>query len=334
MQQIYPNPENGSLSDIEETLRSTACSKMAMRLLAIRSLIRGQTVGFVADFMHVTTRTISNWINRWNKGGIDALADKPKSGRRPAIGDKHRAKILDLVDNPNKAGQTHWTAVKLHGFIKEQESIKLGYSTLARWLHKQRYVLKVPRPWPVDQDEEARKQFLEQLNPLLERKDLEVWFSDESGFLGDPRPRRVWAKKGSKPTTPSTGLHLRESVIGAVHPHSGALSALIVEYVNSEVFQVFLDQLASETEGRKVILVLDNASWHKTQNLKWHHLEPMYLPPSSPDFNPIERLWSLMKDRFFTQWYTKDRDILFDRVFEALKSFMDQPTIVQSVCAT
>jgi len=334
MKKIKPNPENGSSSEIEMSLRGAPSKNMTLRLLAIRALISGQTVEFVADFVNVSTRTINNWINRWNEGGVTALADKPKSGRPPAISEKYRAKILQLVDNPQEAGQTHWTAVKLHGFIKKQESIELGYSTLTRWLHNQRYALKVPRPWPVGQDEEAREKFIAELKPLLDNEDLDVWFSDESGFVGDPRPSRVWAKKGSKLTSPITGQHLRQNVIGAVHPRTGALSALVVEYVNSDVFQVFIDQLASETEGRKVILVMDNASWHKTSTLKWRHITPMYLPPYSPDLNPIERLWLLMKSRFFTQWYTKERDDLFDRVFEALKSFMDQPITVKSLCAT
>jgi len=220
----------------------------------------------------------------------------------------------------------------LHGYIKTEEAIQLGYSTFTRWLHNENYRLKTPRSWPVDQDQEARKQFQEDLQPLLQRDDLEVWFADESGFLGDPRPRRIWAKKGSKPTTPSTGMHLRESVIGAVCPRSGALSALIVERVNSDVFQVFLDQLAEETRGKRIILVLDNATWHKTQTLTWQNLEPMYLPAYSPDMNPIERLWLVMKARHFTQWYTKEWNVLFDRIFEALKSFMKETQVVQSIC--
>jgi transposase len=52
--------------------------------------------------------------------------------------------------------------------------------------------------------------------------------------------------------------------------------------------------MASEVpkkRNKKVILVLDNASWHKAKSLNWHHIEPVYLPPYSPDFNPIERFW-------------------------------------------
>ena len=126
---------------------------------------------------------------------------------------------------------------------------------------------------------------------------------------------------------------MRETVVGAVCPQSGALSAIVINHVDTDVFQAFLDQLASETEGKNVILVLDNASWHKAKKLKWHNLQPLYLPPYSPDLNPIERLWLVAKDRYFTQWYTREREALIDRVCDAIKSFIKSPNEVKSICA-
>ena len=46
---------------------------------------------------------------------------------------------------------------------------------------------------------------------------------------------------------------------------------------------------------KRNILILDNASWHKRKSLNWHFFEPLYLPPYSPDFNPIEQAWSKIK---------------------------------------
>ena len=105
-------------------------------------------------------------------------------------------------------------------------------------------------------------------------------------------------KRGSRPTQGYYGGHVRQNIVGAVNPKSGQLVSLIVPNCDTEVFQVFLDTMADETvpeEGRRVCLVLDNASWHKTKRLDWHHIEPVYLPPYSPDFNPIERIWQYLK---------------------------------------
>ncbi|MGD9818702.1 MAG: transposase, partial [Desulfomonilaceae bacterium] len=44
---------------------------------------------------------------------------------------------------------------------------------------------------------------------------------------------------------------------------------------------------------------LCNASWHKSKSLNWGRFEPIFLPPYSPDLNPIERLWLIMKAQWF-----------------------------------
>jgi len=51
--------------------------------------------------------------------------------------------------------------------------------------------------------------------------------------------------------------------------------------------------------------------------------QPMYLPTYSPDLNPFECLWGVIKDRLFANFYTKERDKLIDRITEALLHFMD-----------
>ena len=45
---------------------------------------------------------------------------------------------------------------------------------------------------------------------------VQLWFGDECGVEGDPRPRQRWVKRGSRPKVGYTGAHLRSSVIGAV----------------------------------------------------------------------------------------------------------------------
>ena len=59
---------------------------------------------------------------------------------------------------------------------------------------------------------------------------------------------------------------------------------------------------------RRNILIVDNASWYKSSSLRWGAFEPLYLPPYSPDLNPIEKLWMVIKAEFFTDFIANDRD--------------------------
>ena len=79
-------------------------------------------------------------------------------------------------------------------------------------------------------------------------------------------------------------------------------------------------------------MILDNASWHKSKTLNWGHFEPVYLPPYSPDLNPIERLWLLMKEEWFTAFYARSREELVDHLIQALNWVIDRKELNKKTC--
>ena len=244
--------------------------------------------------------------------------------------------LVPVLENPAQAGQVHWTGVKLHGYLKEQLQIELGYRTAIRWLHELDYHLRVPRPWPERQNEQARKAFKEWFAQMLADPHVQLWFADECGVEGDPRPRQRWSQPGKPRTVPYLGDHIRLNVMGAVCPGEGRLFSLVVDGVDTEVFQFYLDQMAAAVPpepGKRQLLVMDNASWHKAARLNWHHFEPVYLPAYSPDFNPIERLWLRLKADWFWDFIARTEQELSDRLCLALRSFMNDPPKTSSICA-
>ena len=247
--------------------------------------------------------------------------------------------IIPLVESPEQAGQHHWTAVKLCGWLNANKGLQLTYPTLVRYLHEQGIVRKIPRPVPeprdLDQWENQRDGFVAKLLEMLDSPETDVFFGDEAGFEGDPRPRHKWVKRGNRPTQGYYGGHLRRNIIGAVNPADGQLVSLIVPHTDTLVFQAFLDTMAVEVpqrRGRKLCLVLDNASWHKAKALDWHHIHPVFLPPYSPDFNPIERLWQHLKSQYMAGFVTNDGDELSDMLFDSIRDLLEQPDTIKSVC--
>lgn len=286
----------------------------------------------VADLSVRSRRTIQEWKRLFNLRGIDGLTVYKRPGRKRCIApQRFREQILPLFLGPGGA-RRYWTAIEFHGHLTSELGEKLGYSTLLRYLRENRLVLNYPRRFPARCDDSKRAEFLEKIKVLASDPENILYFCDECGIEGDPRPRRIWVKKGSRPKTPYLGDHLRTHAVGAVAPGCGDFFSLVVPHSDREVFQVFLDQLAKHTRQLKknIILVIDNAAWHKGK-LTWHHLTPFYLPPYSPDLNPIEVLWRVLKERFFTQWYAKTPDQLDERLCVALKSFIDSPAEVSSI---
>ena len=267
---------------------------------------------------------------------------RPKTGRpRYLKPSEVQSEIIPIVESPDKVGQHHWTAVKLCGWLNQNKGLNLTYPTLVRYLHEQDMVRKIPRPMPEPPDpdkwEQQREVFVNQLLDMLECAQTDVFFGDEAGFEGDPRPRHKWVKRGSRPTQGYYGGHIRRNVIGAVNPSDGQLVSLIVTHTDAFAFQAFLDTMAEEVpkkKERKLCLVLDNASWHKAKVLNWHHIKPVFLPPYSPDFNPIERLWQHLKGQYLAGFITNEGNDLSDKLFDSIRDLLNKPQVLQSVCNT
>ncbi len=132
----------------------------------------------------------------FNQRGVDGLIVKKRPGTMAIIDDQQAPQLVQLIDEPQQAQRSFWTAKAFHGYISDPYQIQCSYETVVRFFHKQGYALKTPQPWPDKQDEQLREAFLQKLEQLLNRPDVDIWFADESGFEGDARPRKRWDKKG------------------------------------------------------------------------------------------------------------------------------------------
>jgi len=321
-----PNPENASLRELREAGK-VGTFETNVRCHAIQMLIAGIPREQVCAALQVSERSLRTWISLFNEEGLDGLIVNKRPGRPHIIGEEKARELTELINNPKKADRDFRTAKAFHGHIRDAFQIECSYQTVVRFFHEQGYVLKVPQPWPDRQDEKLREAFRNQLRLLSEQEDIDIWFEDESGFEGDPRPRRRWDRKGNKTRSTKNGDHIRMNTLGTVCPRTGEFFAIEATHVCPEMFQIFIDEAAkSITPARKrTILILDNASWHKKKSLNWHFFEPLYLPPYSPDLNPIERLWLVLKDRWFNNHICKNLDELIERLDRAILDLIGKP---------
>ena len=162
-----------------------------------------------------------------------------------------------------------------------------------------------------------RKSNQKKLQEKIKSGDYEVFFEDECHFKLTLTIIRAWFLAGSVPEIKSPVDRFKVSIFGAMG-RNGQLITLENEEFNSETFRLFLEKLLLEAEiGRKengkkkkLLLVLDNARYHHAKILQpWLKevscvLELFFLPPYSPDLNPIEMLWkktrrNVTHNRFF-----------------------------------
>ena len=117
------------------------------------------------------------------------------------------------------------------------------------------------------------------------------------------------------------------NVIGMVPPCTGEFFAIEASYSDYETFQAFLNEAGKSITFKRAnnILILDNASWHKRKTTDWNGWQPMYLPPYSPDYNPIERIWLVMKANWFNNHVSKNVDKLIERFDQAILGVIGHP---------
>lgn len=333
---VVPNFENCAYEELRIAQRRGLTQKAYRRCEALELMYRGYETVEVADIMGVHLRTVQRWIHLFNAQGVDALLDKGEGGRPRIISkEEFRSEFVPLILDPSLAGEVHWTIVKFQGSLTAKLQKEISCTTVRRYFRENDFRLLVPRRWPEQGDEQKRAQFIEKVKRLRKDSSVELWFGDECGIEGDPRPRRRWAKRGSRPKLPYTNSHLRCHVIGAVQPDTGKAFALTMPHSDTEIFQIFLNQFAAAHPKRKdkqIVLVLDNASWHKAKRLNWQHIKPLYLSPYSPDLNPIEVLWLNLKNEFFKDWYAKTLEQLTDRVCQGLAALITSSRRIKRMC--
>jgi transposase len=105
--------------------------------------------------------------------------------------------------------------------------------------------------------------------------------------------------------------------------------------MNTESMLIHLEHIsASIEEGRHAVIVLDRATWHTTNRLKkFTNISLLSLPPSSPELNPTEQVWRVLRDeKLANRSFDGYEDIVFSSC-EAWNSFVDVPGRVQNLCS-
>ena len=131
------------------------------------------------------------------------------------------------------------------------------------------------------------------------------------------------------------------AVFGAVRIDDGRLVASRDKKFDALTFLTFLEKLLRHRrKARKMVVVLDNARYHHARliqpwlKIKRNVLQLLFLPPYSPDFNPIERLWQHLKSHYLAGFITKSGEELTEKLIESIQSMMREPKLIRSVCNT
>lgn len=192
------------------------------------------------------------------------------------------------------------------------------YSTsgMTKWLHRNKFCYKKPHPVPAKANAELQEKFVEKYRRLSKNPENEglIYFADSVHPQHQTKLAHGWILKGVRKNVATTAYQKRLNIIGGICLDGHKIIYNEADKVNTYSIKLFLKSLRSRhTEGEKIHLIWDNAGYHKSKKVKRFakklKIKLHYLPPYSPNLNPIERLWKIMhEETTYNQYHEKFSD--------------------------
>lgn len=126
-------------------------------------------------------------------------------------------------------------------------------------------------------------------------------YVDETGLDADDAYAYGWSPKGERCYAQKPGgTHERISVISGLNQSELKAPCWFKGYTNADVFNEWLEHHLLPTLEQGMVVIMDNARFHKSAKTR-EIIEKtgctlLFLPPYSPDFNPIEHRWFPLKN--------------------------------------
>lgn len=247
--------------------------------------------------------TVYRVAQRFLEGGENALRSQRHAVAPYKVTEEYIERLEAIVyDSPQDYGwqRSTWTCELLAQQLDDELGIRVHATHVGRLLHGLGMRWGRPRPGPLRYTTKAAKsrkvnKIQRQLDSLP--RDEVAVYADEVDIHLNPKIGPCWTPRGMQFEVETPGKNKKRYIFGGLNPHTGHLVWLASERKNSDVFIEWLKLLRKAYRRYRVIhIVCDNYIIHKSKKTlaaiaKMECFVLHFLPPYSPEHNPIERLW-------------------------------------------
>jgi len=317
MKRLYLEPEEKARLEAEHALKENGKERDRIKAILLRS--EGWTVPQISQALRLHQSTIIKHIEAYKTAG----KLKIESGGSESHLTQEQTQELIAHLEENTYAHNHEIVL----YIKEHFGVTYTVSGLHKWLHRNGFSYKKPKGMPHKADAQLQQQFIEEYTQLKQ----EVGEEEPILFIDSVHPTQAtkltygWIRTGKTKHVGTTASRTRLNIIGAIQ--LGHISEAITsqyETINAESIVDFMDKIRTQYATKKTIhLILDKAGYHRSFLVAEHaeklNIKLHFLPPYSPNLNPIERLWKVMNERVRNNRFFKDaKDFK-----EAINGFFD-----------
>lgn len=122
-------------------------------------------------------------------------------------------------------------------------------------------------------------------------------------------------------------------IFGAICPQKKQSVGLVLPLANTNSMQMHLDEISKYVEkGRHAVIVVDKAAWHTTNKLNLpKNISLLPLPATSPELNPVEQVWSWIRQHSLANRVFKDHEEIVNESCKAWNIFANKSDLIASI---
>jgi transposase len=310
---------------LEQAFRRESDPKYKDRLQIIRLASRDRPHQDIARDLATTPRSVQRWLNAYLDKGLDGLRPRKAKGRAPKILGAMAEEIKRwVIEGPAQQGldRANWTHEELADHLFKTKGIKASRSAMQRFCRK--VGIRVYRPTyrflrGKPEKQAQAKEDIQKLTEKAQAGEIVLLSQDEARFPMVPTATATLGVKGHRPVVGTWDCKDLLYVFAVVNLLSCAIHSNTLASPKDakkktgksktrrlqEAFAQHLrhvGRLYPQDKHKEVVLLIDNAPWHAGQPVNAAlaenpHLKFKRLPSYSPQLNPIERFWKLLRRR-------------------------------------
>jgi len=278
------------------------------RLLFIYQLYKKDDIYNACEIMCIAYQSGYNWIKAWNKDGYKGLIPNFGGGRPPKLTEEQKEELKRLL----KAKQ-NWMTNEIIGLIKKKFGVSYSSRQVSRILRK--FGMHYSKPYPEDyrKPKNAKEMLKERLEEALKNKKGQciIGFFDEASPQTTDNKQRFWSFEKSKIVKNTTKY--KANTFG-FYPINGKVTINFKKNSKKESVCEFLRQIREKNPIGIIIVILDNFRSHiaeaTRQYAKSLKIILVFLPPYSPNLNPIEQIWRCVRRKLSQIFVESERAFL------------------------
>lgn len=292
------------VEDLEEMIRQEKPGKPRDRLQAAVLRKRGKTLEEIKEAIGYKVNTIHNWLAKLASEGLDSRYDKKSPGRPPRLTPEEENAIReDLAKSPQESGfeRGSWNAKMVARRIKDVFGKTYSTRSSLRLAQKLGFSYRKPRPIPYNSaTPEEQEAFIKKTRQTMARwaKEGRTTLALDAASLQDsPSSRRGLRRRGGSETVHTNFSKKSLHIIGALGD-----GTLDVQFVDDLSASSYIDLVEyARRRHKKIGLLCDNARALTGKEMRRYiernadAVEILYLPPHTPQLNPIEIQWREIK---------------------------------------